>query len=143
MEWENEQFTVSCDPARQDLDVIHGFLVQAYWSRDIPRETVARALEGALCFSLLHHETQVGFARVISDRATIAYLGDVFVLPEYQGRGLGKWLMACVMDHPELQGLRRWILATEDAHALYEKYGFTKLKNPSVFMERHDPQVYE
>jgi GNAT superfamily N-acetyltransferase len=95
-----------------------------------------------LCFALLDGDRQVGFARVISDHATIAYLGDVFVLPEYRGRGLAKWLVECVTSHSELQGLRRWILATSDAHGLYEKFGFTPLKNPGNFMERHDPTVY-
>jgi GNAT superfamily N-acetyltransferase len=87
-------------------------------------------------------DRQIGFARVISDYATIAYLGDVFVLAEYRGRGLGKWLVECVLSHPQLQGLRRWILATRDAHGLYEKYGFTALKSPGIFMELHDPDVY-
>src|SRR5262245_41532517 len=116
MKWTNEEFTVTCDPAKQDLDVIHGFLSQSYWAKGIPKETVARSLRGSLCFALLHGERQIGFARIISDFATIAYLGDVFVLPEYRGRGLSKWLMSCVTQHPDLQGLRRWILATADAH---------------------------
>lgn len=142
MAWTNGEFTITCDPARLDLDVIHGFLAGTYWSKNIPRDTVARSLEGSLCFALLHGETQVGFARVISDFATIAYLGDVFVLPEYRGRGLSAWLMDRVTQHPDLQGLRRWILATSDAHGLYARYGFTALAAPDVFMERHDPQVY-
>lgn len=142
MEWNEGEFKVSCDPGKQDLDVIHGFLVQAYWSRNIPRDTLGRSIEGSTCFALLHHERQVGFARVIGDHATFAYLADVFVLPEYRGRGLSKWLMSCVMAHPDLQGLRRWMLATADAHALYEKFGFNVLKEPSIFMERHDPDIY-
>jgi GNAT superfamily N-acetyltransferase len=96
-----------------------------------------------LCFALLDGHRQVGFARVISDYATIAYLNDVFVLSEYRGRGLSKWLMECITSHPELQGLRRWMLATRDAHGLYEKFGFTPLKKPEVFMERHNPGVYD
>lgn len=142
MEWTQGEFTVTCDPARQDLDVIHGFLSRSYWAKGIPRDTVARSLEGSVCFALLHRGTQVGFARVISDGATIAYLGDVFVLADYRGQGLSKWLMACVTSHPGLQGMRRWILATSDAHSLYEKFGFTPLKQPAAFMERHDPRVY-
>ena len=142
MEWARGDFTISCDPAHLDLDVIHGFLSQSYWAKGIPRDTVARSLEGSLCFALLHQGTQVGFARVISDGATIAYLGDVFVLPAFRGQGLSKWLMECVTSHPDLQGLRRWILATADAHGLYAQFGFTALKSPQVFMERHDPNVY-
>jgi GNAT superfamily N-acetyltransferase len=142
MEWTRDHFTITCDPARLDLDVIHGFLSQSYWAQGIPRETVARSLNGSLCFALLHNGTQVGFARVISDGATIAYLGDVFVLPEYRGRGLSTWLMDCVTSHPDLQGMRRWILATSDAHGLYARFGFTALKRPDIFMERHNPNVY-
>lgn len=142
MEWTDGEFTVTCDPEKQDLDVIHGFLRQAYWSRGIAREIVARSLRNSLCFALLHRDKQVGFARVISDLATIAYLGDVFVLPEYRGRGLSKWLMQCVTQHPDLQGLRRWILATSDAHGLYRQFGFTALAKPEIFMERHVPNIY-
>lgn len=142
MQWSKTDYIVSTNPEDQDLDVIHGFLSQSYWARNIPRETVARSLQGALCFALLHKGRQIGFARVISDSATIAYLGDVFVLPEYRGRGLAGWLLECVTSHPQLQGLRRWILATADAHGLYEKFGFTALKRPEIFMERHDPEVY-
>jgi GNAT superfamily N-acetyltransferase len=95
-----------------------------------------------LCFALLDRDQQIGFARVISDFATIAFLNDVFVLPEHRGVGLGKWLVECVMSHPELQGLRRWILATRDAHSLYSRFGFASLKKPEIFMERHDAEVY-
>lgn len=142
MEWTRGEFTVTCDPERQDLELIHGFLSRSYWAKGIPKETVARSLSGALCFALLHKGRQIGFARVISDLATIAYLGDVFVLPAYRGQGLSKWLLDCVTAHPDLQGLRRWILATADAHGLYEQCGFTALKQPKLFMERHDPDVY-
>jgi GNAT superfamily N-acetyltransferase len=142
MEWTDGEFTVSCDPAKQDLDVIHSFLSQSYWAKGIPKETVARSLRGSLCFALLYSQKQIGFARVISDLATIAYVGDVFVLPDYRGRGLSKWLMRCVTLHPDLQGLRRWLLATSDAHGLYQQFGFTALAKPHVFMERHNPDVY-
>jgi len=142
MEWTKQDFSITCDPDKQDLEVIHGFLSQSYWAKDIPKETVEKSLKAALCFALMHKGRQVGFARVISDFATVAYLGDVFVLPEYRGQGLSKWLLSCISSHPELQGLRRWILATADAHGLYEKYGFTALNNPLFFMERHDPNVY-
>lgn len=139
MEWTKDGFTVSCDLRKQDLDVIHGFLGRSHWAAGIPKEAVAKSLSGSLCFALLHGDRQIGFARVISDSATIAYLGDVFVLPRYRGRGLSKWLMQCVMSHPDLQGLRRWLLATSDTHGLYEKFGFTPLAKPHVFMERHNP----
>lgn len=142
VDWTKGEFLVSCDPEKQNLKVIHEFLSNSYWSKGIPVDTVERSLRESLCFSLFHGDAQVGFARVISDYATIAYLGDVFVLPEYRGRGLSKWLMDCVVSHPDLQGMRRWILATADAHGLYEQYGFTPLQQPDVFMERHDPKVY-
>jgi GNAT superfamily N-acetyltransferase len=140
--WANGTFTVTCDPAKMDRAVIAEFLRSSYWAKGIPAATVERSLAHSLCFGLLEGNRQVGFARVISDYATIAYLGDVFVLPEYRGQGLSKWLMACITSHPELQGLRRWILATRDAHSLYEQFGFTPLKKPEIFMERHDPNVY-
>jgi len=140
--WVRDTFTVTCDPAKLDRAVIAEFLASSYWAKGIPRATVEKSLEGSLCFALLDGDRQVGFARVITDRATIAYLGDVFVLPEYRGKGLAKWLMECVMSHPDLQGLRRWVLATLDAHGLYEQFGFTPLKNPDRFMERHNPNPY-
>lgn len=140
--WIKDSFTVTTDPARLDLAVIHGFLASSYWAKGIPLPTVERSLRHSLCFSLLDGTRQVGFARVVSDHATYAYIGDVFVLPAYRGRGLSKWLMACVTSHPELQGLRRWSLATADAHGLYEQFGFTALKKPENAMERHNPDVY-
>lgn len=142
MEWVKQEFVITCDPARQDLDVIHGFLSRSYWAREISKETVKRAVEGSLCFALLHEGKQVGFARVVSDRATVAYLADVFVVEAYRGRGLSKWLMECVCAHPDLQHLRRWVLSTADAHGLYEKFGFTRLSTPERFMERHHPNIY-
>jgi GNAT superfamily N-acetyltransferase len=140
--WTNEPFTITTDPARLDLAVIHGFLASSYWARGIPLATVEKSLAHSICFTLLDGARQVGFARVVSDHATYAYIGDVFVLPAYRGRGLSKWLMACVTSHPELQGLRRWSLATADAHGLYEQFGFTALKKPENAMERHNPEVY-
>lgn len=142
MEWTKDTFTVSCDPAKLDVPLIAEFLSDTYWSKGIPLATVEKSLKGSLCFALLDGEHQIGLARVISDYATIAYLGDVFVLPQYRGKGLSKWLMECVVSHPDLQGLRRWILATSDAHGLYQQFGFTALKRPEIFMERHDPAVY-
>jgi GNAT superfamily N-acetyltransferase len=142
MEWTRDGFTVSDDPARLDRDVVERFLVESYWAKNIPRATLDRSLRNSLCFSLLQGERQIGFARVVSDRATFAYLADVFVLPEFRGLGLAKWLLTCALGHPELQGLRRWMLGTRDAHGLYLKLGFTPLKRPDIFMERHDENVY-
>jgi GNAT superfamily N-acetyltransferase len=138
------EFLISTDPARLDLDVIHGFLTNCYWAKGIPREVVARSIEHALCFGIYDGSgAQVAFARVISDFATVAYVGDVFVLDSHRGRGLGKWLMEAITAHPSLQGLRRWILTTRDAHGLYSQVGFTPVKFPERYMERHDPHVYE
>ena len=138
------EFTVSTDPSRLDLDTIHNFLTNCYWAKGVPRDVVARSIEHALCFGVYDDTgAQVGFARVISDFATVAYLGDVFVLDTHRGRGLGKWLMECIMQHPALQGLRRWILTTRDAHELYAQVGFAPVKFPERYMERHDPHVYE
>ena len=134
---------VTCDPTRVDATLVTKFLATSYWAKGISREVVERSLRGSLCFSLLDDGQQVGFARVVSDRATFAFLADVFVLPSHRGRGLGKWLVQCVVDHPELQGLRRWMLGTADAHGLYEKFGFTPVKRPEIFMERHDPDMYQ
>jgi GNAT superfamily N-acetyltransferase len=138
------EFLISTDPARLDLDVIHGFLTNCYWAKGIPREVVARSIEHALCFGIYDGSgAQVAFARVISDFATVAYVGDVFVIDSHRGRGLGKWLMETITQHPALQGLRRWILTTRDAHGLYSQVGFTSVKFPERYMERHDPHVYE
>jgi GNAT superfamily N-acetyltransferase len=135
---------ISTDPARLDLDTIYGFLTNCYWAKGIPREVVARSIEHSLCFGVYDGTgAQVGFARVISDFATVAYVGDVFVLDMHRGRGLGKWLMECITQHPALQGLRRWILTTRDAHGLYSQVGFTPVKFPERYMELHDPHVYE
>jgi GNAT superfamily N-acetyltransferase len=137
------EFVISTDDQRLDLDLVHGFLTQSYWARGIPREVVARSIKNSLCFGVYGDGQQVGFARVISDYATYAYVADVFVLEGYRGHGLGKWLMECIMRHPGLQGLRRWSLATRDAHGLYAQFGFTPLRAPERYMERHDPEVYK
>jgi len=143
LEHRRGEFLISTDRARLDLDVIHGFLTNCYWAKGIPRETVARSIEHSLCFGVYDGSgAQVGFGRVISDFATVAYLGDVFVLESHRGRGLSKWLMECIMQHPALQNLRRWILLTRDAHGLYAKSGFTSVKSPERYMELHNPAVY-
>jgi len=138
------EFVISTDPARLDVDVIHGFLTNCYWAKGIPREVVARSIEHSLCFGIYDGSgVQVGFARVVSDFATVAYLGDVFVVDSHRGRGLSKWMMECIMQHPALQGMRRWILVTRDAHGLYQQFGFTPLKSAEGYMELHRPDVYE
>src|SRR4029453_6110079 len=122
---------------------MHDFLaLQSGWARGIACEIVERSIEHSLCFGVFHRNRQVGFAGVITDCATIAYPGDVFVLKDYRGRGLVKWLMECVLGHPALQDLRRWILVTADAHDLSRKYGFKPLAGPENFMELHDPNTY-
>ena len=133
---------ISLDTSRFDLDAIHAFLSQAYWSPGIPREVLARAIANSLCVGTFEGAAQVGFARVVTDRATFAYLADVFVLEPHRGRGLSRALMELVFSHPEVQGLRRWLLATRDAHGLYRKFGFVDLANPAMFLTRHDPDVY-
>ncbi len=142
--WAQDEYRISTDPASIDIDGLHHFLsVESYWARNIPLEVVERQIRHSICFSLMHHQSMIGFARIISDRATVAYLGDVFILPAYRGKGLSKWLMQCVMSHPELTGLRRWMLLTGDAHGLYEQFGFKPLKAPERWMELHNPDVYK
>ncbi len=133
---------ITNDPDDTDIEVVHAYLTRSYWSPEVPIAVVRRAIANSLCFNLFLEDQQIGFARLITDRATFAYLADVFVLEEHQGRGLGRMLMDAVVTHPDVQGLRRWMLATADAHGLYTKYGFTPLENPPHFMERHDPDAY-
>jgi GNAT superfamily N-acetyltransferase len=140
--WVKGDFEISTDPARVDVGVVHEFLTNCYWAKGIPAETVRRSIENSICFGVYHGKQQVGFARVISDQATFAYLADVFVLPPFRGRGLSRWLMECIVAHPDLQGLRRWMLGTQDAHGLYAKYGFTAVKSPEIWMEVHRSDIY-
>ena len=135
-------FLISTDPTRLNLDVIHGFLERSYWAEGIPREVVARSIQHSLCFGLYEGDRQVGFARVVTDRATYAYLADVFVIESHRARGLATWLVQTILDHPDLQGLRRWSLATRDAHDLYRKVGFTGLAHPARHMEKAKPRTY-
>jgi GNAT superfamily N-acetyltransferase len=128
-------YEISTDPARLDVDAIHAFLTQSYWSPGIPRATVARAIANSLCFGVFWQGQQVGFARMVTDKTTFAYLCDVYVLEAHRGRGVSKQLMAHVMKHPDLQGLRRMMLATRDAHGLYAQFGFTPLSAPDRIME--------
>ena len=143
VEYRRGEFSISTDRERLSLDVIHGFLTSCYWAKGIPREVVARSIAHSLCFGIYEGDAQVGFARVVSDFATMAYLGDVFVLESHRGRGLSKWLLECIVQHPALLNLRRWILLTRDAHELYSQFGFAPLKAPERYMELHRPDVYE
>ena len=142
-EWSNGVHVISTDKTLLDLDLVASFLCdESYWARGIPRETVLRAVEGSVCFGIYLNAEQVGFARVITDLATFAYLCDVFVVEAHRGLGLSKWLMECTLRHPQLQGLRRWLLATHNAHSLYRRYGFKRVARPDNFLELHNPLVY-
>ena len=134
---------VSTDPAQLDVDAIHAYLSgESYWAEGIPRATLEKALAHSLCFGLYEESRQIGFARVVTDRATYAYLCDVYVLPEKQGQGLGTFLMEAVTEHPDLAGLRRFALVTRDAHELYRRFGFTEITNPEGHMAIVDQDVY-
>ncbi len=133
---------ITTDPARLDLDGIHGFLSQSYWAAGIRREIVERSIRHSMCFGAFDGERQVGFARVISDRATYAYVADVFVLPSHRGRGIGKRLIRCITTHPELQQLKLWTLFTRDAHGLYRQCGFREPRYPDRLMEKREEQPY-
>jgi GNAT superfamily N-acetyltransferase len=138
------EFVISTSRKRLNLGAIHEFLTNCYWAKGISREVLARSIEHSLCFGIYDAgSAQVGFARVVSDFATVAYLGDVFVLQSHRGRGLSTCLMECVVSHPALQNLRRWILLTRDAHGLYSRFGFTAVKTPERYMELHRPDIYE
>ncbi len=141
-EWRRGEFTLSSDPARIDLDVAHGFLTTSYWAAGVPREVVKRSIEHALCFGLYDGDRMIGLARVITDCATFAYLSDVFVLEAYRGRGLASWMLEVIHAHPDLQGLRWWLLATRDAHALYRRAGYSSIAAPERLMERRFTDAY-
>jgi GNAT superfamily N-acetyltransferase len=130
-------YEISTDPSRLDLDVIHGFLSHSYWAKNIPRELVERSIRHSLCFGIFRERKQIGFARVVSDFATFAYLADVFVMPEHRGKGVSKQLMETILEHRDLQGLRRFVLATVDAHGLYAQFGFEPLDHPERYMSIH------
>ena len=139
----NDGFTISTEKEKLDIDVIHSFLTGTYWAEGISKDIIRRSIEGSLCFGVFENDKQVGFARMITDKATFAYLADVFIIEEYRGRGLSKWLMEVIMSHPDLQGLRRMILATRDAHGLYKQFGFTPLNNVDRWMQIHHPDIYK
>ena len=143
MEYVKDEFSISTDKSKINIDYVHQFLSNTYWAKNIPLDTVQRCIDGALCFAVFHKEQQVGFARVITDHASFAYLADVFIDKNYRGKGLSRWMMEVILDYPSLQGLRRFLLATRDAHGLYEKVGFKRIENIEPWMQIHWPNVYE
>ena len=139
---EQGEYEISCDKERLDVDAIHAFLQRSYWSPGVPRNVVQRAISNSLCFGVYQSAGQVGFARVVTDKATFAYLADVYILESHRGLGLGKKLLEFIMAHQDLQGLRRFMLATRDAHGLYAQFGFGPVATPERLMEILDPDVY-
>ena len=135
-------YEIDADKARLDRDLVHDFLAGSHWAKGLPRAVLERALEHSLAFGLYRGGRQVGFARVVTDHATFAYLADVFVVAAERGQGLGRWLVESILTHPELQGLRRWLLGTRNAHGLYRRCGFSEPAPPFAFLERHDPLIY-
>ena len=138
------KYIIDTDPMMIDRELVHRYLsAESYWAKGIPFETVSRSIDHSLCFGLYHGKQQIGFARMVTDRATFTYLADVFILPEERGKGLSKWMMEVIDTHPDLQGLRRWMLGTRDAHGLYEQFGWTVIteEQRGRFMQRHFPEV--
>jgi N-acetylglutamate synthase-like GNAT family acetyltransferase len=135
-EWWRDQYCISTDKHRLDLNAIQRLLATSYWAADRPIETTQRAIEHSLAFGIYHGQQQIGFARVVTDYVTFAYLADVIIDAKFRGQGLGQWLVASILAHPELQTIRRWVLLTRDAHDLYSKFGFTELHDPQRYMER-------
>jgi GNAT superfamily N-acetyltransferase len=142
VEYRRDNFLISTDKSRLQLEVIHDFLKASYWAKNIPFAVVQKSVEHSLCYGVYDGDKQVGFARVITDYTTFAYLADVFILEPYRRQGLSKWMVACILAHPELQGLRRWLLATKDAHGLYRQFGFGSLRSPDSWMEIANPNAY-
>ncbi|MBI9072886.1 MAG: GNAT family N-acetyltransferase [Melioribacteraceae bacterium] len=134
-EFEKENYVISLDKSRLDINVIHKFLINSYWAKNIPLDTVKRGIENSVCFGVYHSGNQIGFARVITDYVSLGYIADVFIIEEYRGKGLSKWLMEVIMNYPGFKDLRGWGLKTADAHGLYKKFGFTELKDPGKSME--------
>jgi N-acetylglutamate synthase-like GNAT family acetyltransferase len=139
IELQRDRFTISTDPARLDIDAIVDMLSRAYWALGRPRERTEHAIRNSLVFGVYDGEQQVGVARVVTDFSIFAYLCDVFIHEDYRAHGLGKWLVQAIMDHPELAGMRRWVLVTNDAHGLYRQYGFTSLDDPEEWMQNFKP----
>jgi GNAT superfamily N-acetyltransferase len=132
-------YTISTDRTKLDVPMMHHFLLNSYWAQDLPLQVLEKAIKGSLCFGVYHGEKQVGFARVVTDEAMFAYLADVFILPDYRGQGLSKWLMKTILEYPTLKSLKRWMLGTADAHGLYQQFGFGPLPIPERFMQKITP----
>lgn len=142
--YNKNDFYISTDKSKMDIETIHQYLSEeSYWAKGVPREIVEKSIANSFCFGVFYQSKQVGFAKVITDFTTIAYLGDVFILEEFRGLGLSKLLMENIMNHPELQGLRRWILLTADAHELYKKFGWSDIKEPARWMEVYTKNPYQ
>ena len=143
-EEKKDGFIISTDKSRLDMNVIFDYLSnRSYWAKGIRMDMVKRAAENSICFGVYENDKQIGYARVVTDKATIGYIGDVFILKTHRGRGLSKWLMECILKHPELQGFRRWILLTKDAHGLYKQFGFNEPEEPATYMELRKKDVYK
>ncbi len=142
-EYSKENYLISTDNTKLSIGRIHSYLTRSYWSENIPFEIVKKSIEHSLCFGVYNKNIQIGFARVISDYTTFAYLADVFIVEEERGKGLSKWLMECILKHYQLQGLRSFCLMTKDAHSLYERYGFNNLPNPERFMAKREDDIYK
>ena len=141
---QKNDFSISTDKAKLNVILVHDYLCnESYWAKNIPVDIVKKSIEGSVCFGVYHHNEQVGFARVITDQATFAYLADVFIVEKFRGKGLSKWMMEVIMGHPDLQGLRRWMLATKDAHFLYAKFGFKPLDHPERVMGLRPFEEYQ
>lgn len=140
----SDDYCISTDNNLLDISMIHHYLsTESYWAKNIPLHVLQTSIDNSICFGIYYLNQQVGFSRVVSDKATFAYLADVFILEPHRGKGLSKWLMETIMHYPELQGLRRWMLGTRDAHGLYAQFGWTPLSTPERFMQLHNPDVYQ
>ena len=142
---EKDDYHISTDPSLLDMNVIYNYLSgESYWAKNIPRDVVGKSIANSLCFGMYHFNKQIGFARLVTDKATFAYLADVFIITGYRGNGLSKWLLQVIHAHPELQGLRRWVLGTRDAHGLYEQSGWTVFDEDTRkrFMQKHNKEAY-
>jgi len=137
-------YTISTDRTKLNIEAIYNFIsLESYWGKGRSIEVIKKSIENSLPFGVYYKDEMIGFARVVTDYATFAWVADVFILPEHRGKDLSKWLMETILAHPELQGFRRWVLATKDAHELYRKYGFQELNRPERWMERVDPDMKE
>ena len=139
-QFENNGYLINTDKSKLDYEVVHNFITNSYWAKGISFQDLKKSIENSLCFGVFKKESQIGFARVITDYSRLAHLADVFILKEYRGLGLGKWLMENIMNHSELQSIKNWTLLTEDAHGLYGQFGFQNLKNPEIYMELIKPR---